>query len=81
MTENNKELSFEKAIIELENITRKLESGNLELEESIKLYEKGTELVKICEKRLSDAKLKVDQIVKDEAGNKKLEPFPNEFEG
>ncbi len=77
MAENAKELNFEKAILELETITRKLESGNLELEESIKLYEEGSKLVKICEKRLADAKLKVEQIVKDENGNVKLETFEN----
>lgn len=69
------ELSFEKALSELETIVRSLESGESDLEESIKNYEKGNELLKHCEKRLNDAKLKVEKIVKDKNGEIKTEEF------
>ncbi len=55
-------LSFEKASIELEDIVKKLESGNLDLEIAIQLYSRGNELRVHCEKILADAKLKVDNI-------------------
>lgn len=68
-------LSFEQAMGELETITRKLESGNLELDEAIKIYEKGSTLIGFCEKKLNSAKLKVEKIVKGEGGEYKLEKF------
>ncbi len=74
---SNKEHSFEHAMSELEAITRKLETGNLELDEAIKLYEKGSELTKLCEKKLNSAKLKVEKIVKSADGSVKLEEFSN----
>lgn len=70
-------ISFEQAMSELEAITRKLESGNLELDEAIKLYEKGSELTRLCEKKLNSAKLKVEKIVKSSDGSVKLDEFNN----
>ncbi len=55
-------LSFEKASLELEDIVKKLESGNLDLEIAIQLYARGNELRVHCERILADAKLKVDSI-------------------
>lgn len=55
-------LSFEKASQELEDIVRKLESGNLDLEVAIQLYSRGNELKAHCEQMLSEAKLKVEMI-------------------
>lgn len=55
-------LSFEKASQELEEIVKKLESGNLDLEVAIQLYGRGNQLRIHCEKILADAKLKVDSI-------------------
>lgn len=59
-TEN---LSFEQSLHELEEIVRKLESGQVDLETAIKDYERGSELRKVCETKLSEAKLKVEKIV------------------
>lgn len=70
-----KNLSFEQSLGELESIVRKLENGDSDLESSIKDYEKGNELLKHCEKRLNDAKLKVEKIVKDKNGEIKTEEF------
>ena len=57
-----KDLSFEAAMAELEAVVGQLESGNVPLEESIKLYERGDALKKMCEKKLAEAEEKVAQI-------------------
>jgi len=56
-------LSFEDAMRDLETIVRKLEEGKTSLEESIASYEKGASLRAHCEKKLKDARLRVEQIV------------------
>ena len=55
----NKTMSFESAIERLEEIVRKLESGDASLDESIKLYSEGVELVGKCNKKLDDTELKI----------------------
>jgi exodeoxyribonuclease VII small subunit len=54
--------SFEQALKELEDIVRKLESGELSLDESITLYERGQALKAQCEARLAEAKARIEQI-------------------
>lgn len=56
-------LSFEEALAELEVIVRQLEAGEVELEKSIAIYERGAALKAHCESRLKSAELKVEQIV------------------
>jgi len=63
-------LSFEKALAELEEIVRKLESGEAELEQSIALYERGAALKAHCEAKLKSAQEKIEKIVVGEAGPK-----------
>ncbi|MBA4800542.1 MAG: exodeoxyribonuclease VII small subunit [Euryhalocaulis sp.] len=67
-------LSFEAALKELESIVEKLERGDVELEESIAIYERGAALKKHCEDKLKAAQMKVDKIVFDEDGAPKAEP-------
>ena len=69
-----KEMSFEEALAELETIVRQLEQGDVELEKSIAIYERGAELKKHCEARLNSAELKVEQIVQGSDGTPKTEP-------
>ncbi|GAB5456622.1 MAG: exodeoxyribonuclease VII small subunit [Henriciella sp.] len=69
-----KEMSFEEALAELETIVRQLEQGDVELEKSIAIYERGAELKKHCETRLKSAELKVEQIVQGSDGTPKTEP-------
>lgn len=69
-----KEMSFEEALAELETIVRQLEQGDVELEKSIAIYERGAELKKHCEARLKSAELKVEQIVQGSDGSPKTEP-------
>ena len=56
------EMSFEEAMRALETVVSQLESGNVELEASIKLYERGDLLKKHCEKKLKEAEEKVHAI-------------------
>ncbi len=56
------ELSFEAAMAELEQVVSRLEQGDVALEDSIKLYERGAELKAHCEEKLKEAEEKVSQI-------------------
>lgn len=62
------EISFEDRIIELENVVAQLESGNLPLEQSLQLAQRGQELSAQCEELLKNAELKLEELsaVKDE---------------
>ena len=61
MNKNNK-ISFEDALRDLEEIVENLNNDDLNLEEAISAYEKGMELKKICETRLQEAKLRIENI-------------------
>lgn len=67
------DLSFEAALAELETIVQQLESGDVELEKSIAIYERGAALKAHCEKKLREAELKVEKIVLDDNGNVRTE--------
>ncbi|MEM6649319.1 MAG: exodeoxyribonuclease VII small subunit [Pseudomonadota bacterium] len=68
-----KDLSFEAALAELETIIAKLESGEVALEESISLYERGAALKTHCESKLKTAREKIEKIVLDGEGRPKVE--------
>ncbi len=57
-----KELTFEESLSRLQEISEVLENPDVELEESIKLYEEGIKLSKICYSKLENAELKVTQL-------------------
>jgi len=63
------QLSFEAALAELEQVVAKLERGDVALEDSIKLYERGAALKAHCEAKLKDAEEKVAAITLDGDGN------------
>lgn len=67
-------MSFEAALKELEGIVDKLERGDVELEQSITIYERGAALKAHCEGRLKTAELKVEQIVQGAGGKVSTEP-------
>ncbi|OGF64012.1 MAG: exodeoxyribonuclease VII small subunit [Candidatus Fischerbacteria bacterium RBG_13_37_8] len=69
--------SFESALGELEAIVKKLGSGDLALEDSIKLFERGVELSHYCTKKLEEAENKISMLVKDQKGEIK----PQDFQG
>jgi len=56
-------MSFEQALAELEKIVAQMERGDVALEDSIALYQRGAALKAHCETKLKDAQLKVEQIV------------------
>ena len=62
---NKEKVSFEDALRDLEEIVDNLNNDDLDLEKAISAYEKGMELKKICEERLKEAKLRIENI-KDE---------------
>ena len=55
-----------------------MESEELPLETLLARYEEGTQLAKICQERLADADLKIQQLEKNAAGEMKLKPLPPE---
>ena len=59
ITEN---ITFEKAIEELEDIIKSLEQGDVPLNNTIELYERGAKLKDFCEKKLKDAEIKIKKI-------------------
>lgn len=61
-------LSFEQALQELETIIRTLEGGGQSLEQSIELYTRGNQLRAHCDKKLQEAKLKIEKLIIDENG-------------
>ena len=61
-------LSFEKALAELEQIVQKLERGDVALEESVMIYERGEALKRRCEELLRQAEARVEKITLDAAG-------------
>ena len=68
-------LSFEQALAELEKIVQDLERGQLDLEAAIQAYERGTALKEHCERKLKEAKLRVDRITLGPDGSARSEPL------
>lgn len=73
MTKQDKEMQFEEAFKRLEAIVGNLESGDLSLEESMKLFEEGIGLTEACKSRLEDAEQKIKLLLKDSDGKLSLE--------
>jgi exodeoxyribonuclease VII small subunit len=69
------EKKFEAAMARLEEIVQELEQGDLPLEQSLKLFEEGVKLSRVCNKRLEEAERKVEILMKDKEGNLKPRPF------
>ncbi|MDC1124053.1 exodeoxyribonuclease VII small subunit [Gammaproteobacteria bacterium] len=65
MTKDNENINFELALSQLEKIVLKLEDDSINLEDSVKSFEQGIELVKKCQKQLKDAELKVSKLLDD----------------
>jgi len=69
------DMSFEKALGELEEIVEKLESSELSLDESLGLFEKGVQLARFLRKELEKAEKKVEILLQDENGDPQPETF------
>jgi exodeoxyribonuclease VII small subunit len=70
-----KNLPFEEALKKLESLVGAMESDDLPLEALLAKYEEGTRLVKICQGKLAEAELKIQQLEKSASGEMKLKPF------
>lgn len=79
MSENTaiEALSFEEALTRLETIVRSLETGQAPLESSIESYEQGMALKKHCEKKLREAKEKIEKITINKDGSISTQPLDN----
>ncbi len=74
-SEQQNEPAFEAQLKELETIVRRMESGEQSLEESLRDFQAGIEIVRKCQARLKEAELKVVQLTKGEDGDHKEEPL------
>ncbi len=72
------ELKFEQALSKLEGIVEEMESGELSLEDSLKRYEEGMKLSRLCSVKLKEAEKKIEILIKDSEGNLNAEPFDEE---
>ena len=71
--ESVENLSFEQALAELEEIVKKMDSGQENLELAVNSFERGVRLKNYCEKKLQEAKLKIEKITKLEDSSVTLE--------
>ena len=76
MTEKN--MTFEQSMQRLEQIVRTLERGDAQLDESLKLFQEGTELVRACGKLLDEAELEIKKIAVAPDGTPVMEDFVDE---
>jgi exodeoxyribonuclease VII small subunit len=67
-------MSFEDALAELEGIVRRLEGGQVKLDDAIQSYERGAQLKQHCERKLNEAQQRVDRIVIGPDGAVAVEP-------
>ncbi len=66
--------TFEASLSELENIVKQLEDGDLQLEQSLKLFEDGIRLSRECRERLTNAERRIEVLMKEADGSISLEP-------
>lgn len=74
------EIKFEDALKRLEEIVDTLEKGELSLEKSLKIFEEGVRLSRLCGKMLDKAEKKVEMLVRSESGELESRPFEREGE-
>ena len=75
---NQKNKTFEESMVRLEQIVRAMERGDVPLEESLRLFQEGTELVRSCGKLLDNAQLQVNKIMTAADGSPVEEEFDDE---
>ena len=67
--------SFERSLVRLEEIVKRLENANLTLDDAMKLFEEGVELSRDCQKQLEDAEGRVEILLKKAGGKIVADPF------
>jgi len=73
--------SFEDALSRLEAIVESMEAGDVPLADLIARFEQGTKLLQVCETRLKEAELRIEQLKKSKDGSVALEKFETDREG
>ena len=76
---SNIQPDFESALVELEKIVEKMESGEQSLDEALKSFQRGIELARACQQGLRDAEQRVEKLV-SKNGELVAEPLPSEDE-
>lgn len=76
--DNGNTASFEASIQELESLVRKLEQGDMALEDSLKAFERGVELTRSCQQSLRDAEQRVEQVIENNQGELEARPYPED---
>ena len=66
--------SFESCLDQLEKVVKELETGDLQLERSLQLFERGMELSEVCRKQLEEAETRIEMLIKKD-GKLQAEPF------
>ena len=69
---------FEESLKKLEEIVKKMEAGDLALEESLKAFEEGIRLIRFCTGKLDEAERRVEILVRDDKGDLVPAPFPQD---
>ena len=75
---NQQNMTFEANMQRLEQIVRAMERGDVALDESLKLFQEGTELVKNCSKMLDEAELQIKKVMTAADGSPVLEDFADD---
>ena len=70
------DITFEDGLHRLEQLVDQLEAGNLGLEESLKVFEEGVGLARLCARYLDEAEKRIELLTRDEAGALTTEAFP-----
>ncbi|MCF8001886.1 MAG: exodeoxyribonuclease VII small subunit [Halanaerobiales bacterium] len=76
---DKKDLTFEKAMEELEEIVEALEEGGLPLEESLEKFSRGIELIKYCNNKLGETEKKIEVLIKEDEEIQDIVSFEEEF--
>jgi len=72
---NTEELTFEEALLKLENIVRELEAGRIKLDDAVTAYTQAVNLKNFCEQKLKDAQLKIEKIETSNSGELTTTPL------
>jgi exodeoxyribonuclease VII small subunit len=78
---SSRQPAFEEALERLEAIVKSLEDGDLPLEDSLRLFEEGVSLTRLCAAKLEEAQSRIDVLTRGEQGDLKLRPFETRDEG
>ncbi len=70
------EIKFEKAMDRLEKIVGELEKGELDIDKSLRIFEEGIKMSRVCSKKLNEAEKKIEKLTRNQKGELVAELFP-----